>query len=107
MKRALAVAVAGFALSVVAAQAADSVEVKGWISDSKCGAKHVGSGAGCVKGCIQGGQRPVFVDEQSKQVWEIDNPDAVKNFYGDHVSLRATKDDANMKVHIDAIAEAQ
>ena len=29
---------------------------------------------------------PVFVDEAKKQVWTIDNPDAVKSFYGDHVT---------------------
>lgn len=107
MKRVLAVAAAAFALSVMAAQAADSAQVKGWISDSRCGAKHVGSGAECVKGCIQGGEKPVFVDEEKKQVWSIDNPDAVKNFYGDHVSVKATTDSANMSVHIDSIAAAK
>ena len=42
-----------------------------------CGAKHAGTGADCVKKCIEGGMTPVFVDE-GKQVWTIDNPDAVK-----------------------------
>jgi hypothetical protein len=107
MKRTLALVAAGFALSVVTAQAADSTLVKGWISDSRCGAKHLGSGAECVKGCIQKGEKPVFVDEQNKQVWAIQNPDAVKRFYGDHVTVKATKDDAHMSVRIDSIAEAQ
>ena len=44
-----------------------------------CGAKHIGSGAACVKKCIEGGMKPVFVDAE-KQVWAIDNPDAVKDF---------------------------
>ena len=48
-----------------------------------CGAKHAGSGAACVKKCIDGGMTPVFVDEAKKSVWTIDNPDAVKSFYGD------------------------
>ena len=43
-----------------------------------CGAKHAGSGAACVKKCIEGGMAPVFVDEDKKAVWTIDNPDAVK-----------------------------
>ena len=36
------------------------------------------AGAACVKKCIEGGMQPVFVDESKKQVWKIDNPDAVK-----------------------------
>ena len=44
-----------------------------------CGAKHMGTGADCVKKCIQSGMKPVFVDTE-KQVWSIDNPDAVKDF---------------------------
>ena len=40
---------------------------------------------------------PVFVDEAKKQVWTIDNPDAVKSFYGDHVTVKATAD-ADKKV---------
>ena len=83
------------------AQAADSTKITGWISDSMCGAKHVGTGAECVKKCIQGGMKPVFVDEAKKQVWSIDNPDSVKGFYGDHVTVTATADAANKSVHID------
>jgi hypothetical protein len=38
------------------------------------------------------GSAPVFVDEAKKAVWTIDNPDAVKAFYGDHVTITATAD---------------
>jgi hypothetical protein len=108
MKRLLAVAAAAFALTVVAAQAADSSQINGWISDSACGAKHAGSGAECVKGCIKSGKAPVFVDEEKKQVWAIDNPDAVKEgFYGDHVTITGTANADKMSVHIDSIAEAK
>lgn len=107
MKRVLAVAAAGFAMAVLTAQAADSSKINGWISDAGCGAKHAGSGAECVKACIKGGKAPVFVDEDKKQVWKIDNPDAVKDYYGDHVTVTATADASNMSVHIDAVAAAQ
>ena len=30
----------------------------------------------------------MFVDEAKKAVWSIDNPDAVKGFYGDKVTVR-------------------
>jgi hypothetical protein len=107
MKRVLAVATAALALTVMAAQAADSSQINGWISDTMCGAKHAGTGAACVKSCIKNGEKPVFVDEAKKQVWAIDNPDAVKNFYGDHVTVTADVDESKMSVHIDSIAAAK
>lgn len=91
----------------VAAGAADSKSINGWISDSMCGAKHAGSGAECVKKCIEGGMAPVFVDEEKKQVWTIDNPDAVKSFYGDHVTVKATADSDKKSVHIDSVTAAK
>jgi hypothetical protein len=107
MKGILALVFAGLALTTVAASAAGSTKINGWISDSMCGAKHAGSGADCVKKCIKGGMAPVFVDEAKKAVWTIDNPEAVKDFYGDHVTVTATADEAKKSVHIEAIAEAK
>ena len=106
MKRVLCLFVAVLTLAAIGAKA-DSSKINGWISDSKCGAKHVGTGAACVKGCIKGGESPVFVDEAKKEVWTIDNPDSVKAFYGDHVTVVATADSAKKSVHIDSIAAAQ
>ena len=106
MKRVFLLLAAIFALSVFVAKAADSAQITGWISDSMCGAKHMGSGADCVKKCIQSGLKPVFVDTE-KQVWSIDNPDAVKDYYGDHVTVTATEDAANKSMHIDMIASAK
>jgi hypothetical protein len=109
MKRILALLIAGFCFAAVAANAAESTKINGWISDSMCGAKHAGTGKACVKKCLEGGMGmvPVFVDEAKKAVWAIDNPDAVKAFYGDHVTITATADSAKKSVHIDAIAAAQ
>ncbi len=67
----------------------------------------MGTGAECVKKCIEGGMKPVFVDDTRKQVWSIDNPDAVKDFYGDHVTVKATEDAAKKSMHIDSIAAAK
>jgi hypothetical protein len=107
MKRVFALLLAGFALSAIAAYAAGSTKIDGWISDTMCGAKHAGSGKECVVKCIKMGDAPVFVDEAKKEVWTIDNPDAVKAFYGDHVTIKATADEAKKSVHIDSIAEAK
>jgi|SRR3954453_10354571 len=107
MKRIVASLVVVFAFAVIAARAADASKINGWISDSMCGAKHAGSNAACVKKCIEGGMAPVFVDEEKKAVWKIDNPDAVKNFHGDHVTVAATTDADKKSVHIDSIEAAK
>ncbi len=103
VKRSLTLLTAFLAFTSVTAFAASATS-EGWISDSMCGAKHMGSGAECVRSCIKHGMKPVFVDP-SKHVWAIDNPDAVKSFYGDHVKIKATKDVAAGSVHIDSISE--
>src|ERR1039457_7385865 len=69
VKRVLAFLFVVSALTALSANAADSSKINGWISDSMCGAKHTGSGAACVKKCIEGGMTPVFVDEEKKAVW--------------------------------------
>ena len=89
--------------AAIPALAAGSTEIKGWVSDSMCGAKHAGSGAACVKKCIEGGMAPVFVDEDKKAVWSIDNPDAVKGYYGAHVTIHGTPDVDKKSVHIDSV----
>jgi hypothetical protein len=106
MKRFAIVAIL-FASAAMTAGAADSAKLTGWISDSMCGAKHAGSGAACVKKCIQNGMKPVFVDDAKKEVWTIENPEAVKDFYGDHVSVTATADSAKKVVKIEAITVKQ
>lgn len=103
MKRVLFLLVAVLALNAIAARAADSTKINGWISDSMCGAKHAGKGAACVKKCIEGGMSPVFVDEAMNAVWTIDNPDAVKNYYGDHVKVAAVADKGKKSLHIESI----
>jgi len=105
VKRLLALSVL-VASSALTAFAADS-SINGWISDSMCGAKHAGSGAACVKKCIEGGMSPVFVDEQKKAVWSIDNPDAVKGYFGEHVTIHATADAGKKSVHVDSITAAK
>src|ERR1700690_2755900 len=107
VKRIISMLVAVVSFAALAANAADSKTINGYISDSMCGAKHAGSGAECVKKCISGGMSPVFVDEAKKQVWTIDNPDAVKSYYGDHVTIKATADADKKSVHIDSIMAAK
>jgi hypothetical protein len=105
MKRIFAVTLSLISFVAVAAFAADSpAKLNGWISDAMCGAKHAGTGASCAKKCIEGGEKPVFVDEAKKEVWSIDNPDSVKDAYGKHVALTATADAATKTVHVTAVS---
>ena len=104
MKRAVILGVVLLSGMASVAFGADSTKVNGWISDSMCGAKYAGTGAACAKKCIEGGSKPVFVDEAKKQVWTIDNPDAVKDAYGKHVSISATENLATKSVHVTAVA---
>jgi hypothetical protein len=106
VKRTLSLLTAFVAFSSVAAFAAGATTTEGWITDSMCGAKHMGTGAACVRSCVKEGMKPVFVDPH-KNVWAIDNPDAVKNFYGDHVKVKATENASAKSVHIDSISAAK
>lgn len=106
MKRSIALLAVVVSFAWAGASAADS-SINGWISDSMCAAKHAGTGAACAKKCIEGGSAPVFVDEAKKAVWTIDNPTAVKGYYGDHVTIQATADASKKTVHIDSIAAAK
>jgi hypothetical protein len=107
VKRIVALLVVALSFAALTARAADSTKINGWISDSMCAAKHAGTGAACVKKCIDGGADPVFIDESAKAVWKIDNPEAVKSFYGDHVTITATADKDKMTVHVDSVAAAK
>lgn len=106
MKKIAALTLSLLSFVAVAGYAADSsTKLNGWISDSMCGAKHAGTGAACAKKCLEGGSKPVFVDEAKKQVWSIDNPDAIKqDTYGKHVAITATADADAKSVHITAVS---
>jgi hypothetical protein len=107
VKRIITVFVVVFAFAAVAVRAADSSKINGWISDSMCGAKHAGSGAACVKKCVDGGMQPVFVDEEKKAVWKIEKSDSVKGFYGYQVTVLSTANADSKTVHIDSIEAAK
>lgn len=107
MKRSIFLLAALMSMAAAVALAAGPTTSTGWISDSMCGAKHAGTGSDCVKKCIEGGLKPVFVDPD-KHVWAIDNPDAVKpDFYGARVTVTATEDASHKSMHIDSIVAAK
>src|ERR1700761_3314617 len=96
------------ALSTVPAFAADmsAAKVSGYIADSMCGAKHNSSApdAACVKKCIGGGSKPVFVDDAKKEVYTIDDPDSIKGHEGHHVSVVGKVNDTDKSIHISKVS---
>ena len=90
-------------LGVIAFAASNSMT--GYIVDEKCGAKGAHPGAeACAKKCIDGGEKPVFVNDADKSVVHLENPDAIKGHEGHHVSVTGTVKDGVL--HIDKLAMA-
>lgn len=85
-----------------AAQNSTTETLTGYISDAKCGARQMDNGVGCVRKCIENGNPPVLVDS-GKNVWAIENPLVVKDFYGDNVKVVVKKNAAAKSVFIDSV----
>src|SRR6266545_1936564 len=87
--------------SCVMASASDSKNDKyksmtGWVHDSACAAKGLKAEAGCVRKCVAGGEKLVFVDDVENKVYQIANPKELMNYAGEHVQVKwtLTKDGA-------------
>jgi hypothetical protein len=107
MKRILAV-LALCSLPVFAADMSTKpVKLMGYVGDSKCGASHNTASPDpvCVNKCITAGAKPVFIDDDKKQVWAIDNPEAIKGDEGKSVTVMATTDPSAMSVHITKVSK--
>jgi hypothetical protein len=78
--------------------------IKGWVSDSKCGAKGAGIGhEACGNKCLQAGEHVVFVDEHKHTVLTVDNPDALKDHMGHRVAVQGSVDEAASTIHVDKV----
>jgi len=86
----------------------------GWISDEACGAEHAKQGKpDCVEKCWRGGaavghpewkpQRAVFVADDTKTIWIVENADAVKHFPAAHVRVRGKFDTEKKSVQVETI----
>ena len=85
----LAFAVAIFVVTSVAFAADEATTVKGYVSDSKCGAKGANAKAGeCTKKCVQAGEKLVVVTDGDQKVLAVDNPDKLTGHEGHHVAVK-------------------
>jgi hypothetical protein len=62
--------------------------IRGWITDSKCGARGANAGAeACTKKCLAAGAKMVVVTDSDQKVLNVENPDALKGHEGHHVAV--------------------
>ncbi|MGO9272159.1 MAG: hypothetical protein ACLQOO_18325 [Terriglobia bacterium] len=101
---AMLAAIVVFGLSLMAA---DSMTWTGWISDSKCGAAGMkAEHKGCTMSCVKRGEKYVFVNSETKQVFAIHNQDAVsESNVGMEVKLTGHVMD-DKSIHVESIAAA-
>src|SRR5215469_8304592 len=66
----------------------DATTVKGYVSDSKCGAKGANARAAqCTKKCLEAGAKMVVVTDGDQKVLTVDNPDVLTGHEGHHVAV--------------------
>jgi hypothetical protein len=104
-KSILSVFVLALMCSVTAWAADKATNIKGWVSDSKCGAAGAKAGhADCAKKCEAAGEKAVFVSDKDKSVWSVDNPDALAGHEGHHVKVNAHVDADKKSIHVNSVS---
>jgi hypothetical protein len=79
--------------------------LRGWVSDEKCGAKGANAkGAACAEKCVKGGEKIVFVTDKDKKVWNVKNPDDLKDHVGHHVKLSAHVYPDSGEIHVMSVS---
>lgn len=82
--------------------ASDATTVKGYVSDSKCGAKGANaSAAECTKKCIKAGASMVVVTDGDQKVLTVSNPDVLTGHEGHHVAV--TGEVSGDSIHVDSV----
>jgi hypothetical protein len=82
--------------------AADNTTVKGYVSDSQCGAKGASEkAADCTKKCLSKGAKMVVVTDGDQKVLTVDNPDALTGHEGHHVAVTGQVNGES--VHVESV----
>jgi hypothetical protein len=103
MKKFLVVLLVLTMVLAIAAIAKDKA-MSGWVVDAKCGAKMANAaGAACAKKCIEAGEKVAFVPDGTQDVLIVDNPDALKDHAGHHVSVTGNADKDKKTIHVDSV----
>jgi hypothetical protein len=108
------VAAAVLLLLAISAAASDSasraVTRKGWFGDENCSRSKVApdakvgpSGQECTRKCIRKGVPVVFIDENARALYRVDNPKVTRGIESDYVEMIGTIDAAAKTVHVDSV----
>jgi len=82
--------------------AAETSTVKGYVSDSQCGAKGANEkAADCTKKCIAKGAKMVVVTDGDQKVLTVDNPEKLTGHEGHHVAV--TGHVTGDSVHVESV----
>ncbi len=88
-----------FAFMVVMASA-ESATVKGYVTDTQCGAKGAAAThAACMGKCLAKGAKVAIVTDGDSKVLTVDNPDVLKGHEGHHISATGTV--TGDSIHVD------
>ncbi|HUO26312.1 MAG TPA: hypothetical protein VMU61_11650 [Candidatus Aquilonibacter sp.] len=106
MRKLLVLCLAMCFVSALTAKAFDDMgkdtTVKGWVTDSKCGAKGASAKAeACTKKCLAAGAKMVIVTDGDQKVLTVENPDALKGHEGHHIA--ATGHIMGDSIHVDSM----
>jgi hypothetical protein len=93
-----------FLYVALAVGAGKSETVKGWVSDTKCGAKGTSEKhAACAKKCISAGEKMALVTDKGEKVLTVSNPDALEGHEGHHVQVKGEVSGDSITVDKDSV----
>jgi hypothetical protein len=79
----------------------------GYISDDHCGAKGAKEGhAECAAKCVKEGGKYVFVSDEDKKVYALNEQDKVAPHAGHHVTIKGSAEGSSIKVSDISMAPA-
>ncbi|MBV8477789.1 MAG: hypothetical protein JO266_18900 [Acidobacteria bacterium] len=93
-----------FSYVALAGAAGSSETVKGWVSDTKCGAKGMNAKhASCAKKCMGAGEKLALVTDKGQKVLTVSNPDALEGHEGHHVEVKGEVSADSIMVDKDSV----
>ena len=94
---------------VLLAAEGDSASRTGWFSDEWCAPSKVKSdkvgpnNRDCVQKCLKKGAKMVFIDEKSKVLYAVENPEAASGQESHYVQVAGTLDGQGKTLHVSSV----
>ena len=110
MRRLLATLLLAGAGTALALPPESSAPVRtGWFGDENCSKPHVAKGPvgppgrECTRECIRKGVPVVFIDEGSKTLYRVENPEVTRDLESDHVEITGTIDADKQTIRVASV----